>query len=81
MREIYYLGKFEDEFLSLDKSIQLRIDSAVDKLLDTPELGKPLKNELAGFRTKRVGSYRVIYKFDEKYVYLYACKKRKEVYK
>ena len=34
----------------------------VDALREGPEIGKPLRRELEGYRSARVGRYRVIYR-------------------
>jgi mRNA-degrading endonuclease RelE of RelBE toxin-antitoxin system len=58
----------------------LRIKGAIDKIQEKPKLGKPLQNELAGFLSEHVGKFRIVYQFDEKYVYLITCRKRKKGY-
>ena len=46
-------------------------------------MGKPLRGELAGRWSLRIGDYRVIYVIDEnqKIVILYSVKHRKVIYK
>jgi mRNA interferase RelE/StbE len=48
-----------------------------------PALGKPLRGELQGKWTIRIGDYRVIYTIDEseKTIILYDAKHRKTAYK
>jgi len=48
-----------------------------------PFLGKPLRGELSGKWSLRIGDYRVIYVIDEqrKIVLLYYVRHRKKVYK
>jgi len=53
---------------------------SITKIQEKPELGKPLKNELAGFFSERFGGYRIIYSFDDNSVYLHRCRKRSEGY-
>jgi len=59
------------------------LDSAIRALEINPYAGKPLKGELAGKWSLRVGDYRIIYVIDEKQkiVILYNAKHRKAVYK
>ena len=47
-----------------------------------PALGKPLRGNLAGKWSLRIGDYRIIYAINEneKMVLLYAAKHRKTVY-
>jgi len=58
------------------------LDSAIRKLETNPYLGKPLRGELVGKRSLRVGDYRVIYAVDEdkKVVILFTVGHRKAVY-
>ncbi|HIH30469.1 TPA: type II toxin-antitoxin system RelE/ParE family toxin [Candidatus Micrarchaeota archaeon] len=77
---MHHSDEFESEFVSLDNSVKERINKAVKKILEKPELGKPLKSELAGCFSEHVGGYRIIYKYDDEFVYLLRCRKRKEGY-
>ena len=38
----------------------------VDALRDRPDIGKPLRRELDGFWSARVGRYRVIYRWTDR---------------
>jgi len=62
--------------------LRRRLDSAIRKLETNPYLGKPLRGELVGKRSLRVGDYRVIYAVDEdkKVVILFTVGHRKAVY-
>jgi mRNA-degrading endonuclease RelE of RelBE toxin-antitoxin system len=42
-----------------DKALKEKIDKSIDKLKDHPYAGKPLKHNLAGLRSLRVGKYRI----------------------
>ena len=64
----------------LDKSVRIRIEDAIDKIQEKPELGKPLKRELAGYFSEHVGGYRIIYQYDDEFVYLHRCRKRNAGY-
>jgi mRNA interferase RelE/StbE len=59
------------------------LDSAIRTLEINPYMGKPLRGELAGRWSLRIGDYRVIYVIDEnqKIVILYSVKHRKVIYK
>lgn len=61
---------------------QLRMASAFDRLRSDPREGKPLKGELRGYWSYRVGTYRILYKIedDEIVVYILRIQHRKEVY-
>lgn len=57
-----------EDFKSIAKADRMRIlDTIQNKLSRAPqEFGKPLRGALQGYWRLRVGSYRVIYRIDEK---------------
>ena len=74
------------ELEKLDNSIKIQISKFIDKLqkAESPKmLGKPLKDNLAGYWGYRVGNYRIIAEIlDDKLVILIVdIGHRKEVYK
>jgi len=58
------------------------LDSVIRNLEINPHLGKPLRGELSGKWSLRIGDYRIIYVIDEheKTVTLYNVKHRKLAY-
>jgi mRNA-degrading endonuclease RelE of RelBE toxin-antitoxin system len=48
-----------------DRRLFVRVDRALDRLAREPDAGKPLQGPLAGRRSLRVGSSRIIYRFDQ----------------
>jgi len=48
-----------------DRRLFERIDRGLDRLGDDPTGGKPLAGPLSGHRSLRVGSLRIIYRFDD----------------
>ena len=81
MRKLVPTEKFDEELNSLDNSTKTRIVDAInDKIQKKPELGKPLRRDLAGFFSERIGKYRIIYQYDDENVYLLRCRKRLEGY-
>jgi len=68
---------------SIKKNITGRIVRVVDSLRTDPFLGKKLLGELTGFRSLRVGQYRIIYIIIEKKVLIQVVKiaHRREVYR
>jgi mRNA interferase RelE/StbE len=67
----------------LDHSVKIRIRKALEKLSNTPYLGKPLSGPLSGYWSYRVGNYRIIYRIEEKHliVYVFGIGHRREIYK
>ena len=58
--------KFSEKPRKLDKSQQKTILGRMEKIIREPELGKPLRKELAGYRAERVEKLRIVYKVEEK---------------
>jgi len=56
--------KFEKIFNKIDKSMKIRIDKQIDKIIECPEVGKPMRNVRKGTREVYVGSFRLSYSFD-----------------
>ena len=54
-------SKFLEQQEKSNKNISQRIVRAIDSLKTKPFIGKKLLGELAGFRSLRVGEYRILY--------------------
>lgn len=78
----YHRFVVEKDIPKLDFVYRERISATIlSKLTTRPEIyGKPLRSSLFGFRSLRVGSYRVIFRIDKKTVYIYYIEKRDTVY-
>ena len=74
--------KFYLKLLENDRSIFERIKNALFSLQENPFQGKPLKLELKGRYSLRVGVYRIIYEIDHKVVtvFVFDIGHRKNVY-
>ena len=46
----------------LHPSIKKKVRAALAAILDAPESGKALKDELAGLRSYRLGNFRIVYR-------------------
>ncbi|MBA3721739.1 MAG: type II toxin-antitoxin system RelE/ParE family toxin [Parachlamydiaceae bacterium] len=66
-RIFYDLASKNKDFERIPSSIREIIKKAIQKKLtiDPVNFGKPLRYSLKGYRSLRVGEYRVIYKIDE----------------
>ncbi|HDJ66112.1 MAG TPA: type II toxin-antitoxin system RelE/ParE family toxin [Nitrososphaeria archaeon] len=75
--------RFERDFRKLDREIKRRVDSIIRRLETNPFLGKPLRGELKGKRSLRMGDYRLIYVIDEKnrIIILLTIRPRKAAYR
>ena len=60
-----------------------RADSIIRRLEAEPFIGKPLRGELKGKRSLRIGNYRIIYVIDEKnrIITLLTIRPRKTAYR
>ena len=61
---------------------QKRMAAVFDKLREEPRIGKPLKGELRGHWSYRVGVYRILYSIEDNEVVVYILRihHRKEAY-
>jgi len=85
MYEIKYLKEVTlKQIPSLSLPVKRRIKKAIEKklMVNPVAFGKPLRHSLKGLRRLRVDDYRVIYKIDEKEMFVVVVKisHRKEVY-
>lgn len=79
--ELEATRKFEQIFKKLDKRQKTIIVNVIEKLLENPLAGKPLKYSFKGLRRIRVEQYRLIYEFKGNIVRLLYLEHRKSVYK
>ena len=64
----------------LPPGLKRRVREALDFIQQKPELGKALSEELAGYRSYRIGRYRLIYRIGEERLILEAFGSRKDIY-
>lgn len=66
-----------------DRRLFERVDAALDGLAREPLEGKPLKGALSGLRSLRVGSYRTVYRVEQRrlIVYFLDIGDRREAYR
>ncbi len=76
-----FTENFSRAYIKLDKSLKLVIDKMINKILNKPELGKPLKHNLHGLRSERRGSVRLIYEIKNDIIIFHILKHRKKVYR
>jgi len=80
MVEIIYTDKFEKEVKKLDSSIKIKVIKQIEKIIQEPKIGKPLRYDLKGERTIYVKPYRIIYSFDKNTITFLRVQHRKFVY-
>ncbi len=80
--KIIFSDTFKKDFKRIkNKSLRLRIIKQLKKLVDLPELGKPLKHELKSHRSIRIPPFRIIYRSDKESIIINCFDHRKKVYK
>lgn len=78
--ELLKTGIFEKDIKTLDGSLKLRLKKAIEKIMQTPQLGKPLKHNSNTF-SERIENRRLIYRIQNNNQILLVCfKHREEVY-
>ena len=67
---------------SLHPNLKRKIKAALQTILDDPQAGKALKDELQGLRSFRVGRFRVVYRIrgEEGIIEITAIGPRKRIY-
>jgi mRNA-degrading endonuclease RelE of RelBE toxin-antitoxin system len=64
--EIVYTSKFENDARRLkEKGIKHRLEKNIRKVIENPEIGKPLSYALKGERTIRIPPFRFIHSISE----------------
>ncbi len=80
--KVIYTEEFKRDARKVkDKKIQGRIKKMVKKIRDNPEVGKPLRYDLFGFRSIQISPFRIIYEFREDLIILHKFEHRKGVYR
>ncbi len=80
MVDVIYTEKFEKEFKKADSTVKIIALKQVQKIIQNPEIGKPLRYDLKGERTIYVKPFRIIYTFSNNTLYFLRFEHRKNVY-
>ena len=81
IRYVVRTENFERELRRLkDSAFKERVKRQIEKILENPEAGKPLRFELKGERSLRIPPYRLIYAMQGTTLYLLRLEHRKTVY-
>lgn len=65
---------------SLHPQIKKKIKASLEVIISDPGSGKPLKDELEGLNSFRVGKLRIVYRVSEKEVQVVAVGPRRYIY-
>lgn len=81
INSIIYTEKFERDVRRIkDNLVKERVSKQIEKIVENPEVGKPLRYGLKGEWTIRVKPYRIIYAVQDDKLILLRFEHRKEVY-
>ena len=64
----------------LHPQMKRKVRDALNDILRDPNCGKPLERELNGYRSLRIGRYRIVYRPDESGSEIVAVGPRKTIY-
>ncbi len=80
--QIIWSDKFKKEVTKIkDSKLKEKLQKQIQNIVESPQLGKPLRYNLKGERTVYVKPYRLIYAYQGTVLYLLRFEHRKEVYK
>ena len=57
--------RFERVLDKIDKSISIQLEKLIVKIINNPEIGKPMRYDRKGTREVYVGSFRLSYAYDK----------------
>ena len=63
-----------------NKAIQSKVKKIVQKIIDNPGIGKPLRYELTGLRSVRVPPFRILYEHSGDFLIFHTFEHRDTVY-
>lgn len=64
MVKIRTSDNFEKILNKIDNTVKIQLNKTILKILDNPEIGKPMKFERKGTREIYIGSFRLSYSYD-----------------
>lgn len=79
--EVEYTPLFLKRIENLDREAKVRILREIKTLESNPYAGKPLRGELKGIFSLRIGDYRVLYQIKGNKLLLLLVGHRKHIYK
>ena len=80
MVNVIYTEHFKEDFKKVDKSVKDKVIKQIEKIIASPETGKPLRYNLKGERTVYVKPFRIIYSYFMDSICLLRLEHRKDVY-
>lgn len=83
MAKVSLSHEAERALARLPRTYRMAVNTAIGSLADEPLSGKQLRGRLRGLRSKRVGAYRILYRFESRgaIVMVVAVRHRGEAYR
>lgn len=81
VKEVLVTSDFENRLKRLEESIKAKVKKQIHKIIENPEIGKPLKWSLKGNRVVRVPPYRLVYSVSGNKLIFLRLAHRKKSYK
>ena len=81
VKTVAFTQLFQKKLAGLDKTLKERLKRKVHELAAMPTRGKPLKLDLKGSRSIRVGPFRIVYELEGDTLKLLDFDHRKKVYR
>lgn len=82
MVKVTFTEGFEKQIKKIrDNSTKNKIQKQIEKVIENPSVGKPLRHDLKGERTLYIKPYRLIYTLKQDEIILLRFLHRDEVYK
>ena len=80
-RPLQFSSSAQRFIAGLHPPLQARIENALIEIATNPRAGKPLKGDLKGNYSQRVGDWRIIYGIEKTAIYVKDIRHRREVYR
>ena len=80
-RQLQFSSSAQKFITDLHPPLQARIENALLEIAASPRAGKPLKGDLKGNYSHRVGDWRMVYSLEKSIVYVKDIRHRRAVYR
>ena len=80
VRPLQFSSPAQKSIAGLHPPLHTRIENALLEISTNPRVGKPLKGDLKGNYSQRVGDWRIVYSIEKSFVFVKDIRHRREVY-
>lgn len=78
--KLFLFTPVKERLKNLHPNLKRKMRASLDEILANPHSGKELQDELKGFRTYRVGRFRIIYAINQKGIHVIGLGPRATIY-